>query len=195
MKDSLLLQLYSQAQTVFTMDELSQLFPNINYKNLKDRLYYFTKVGKLKRPHRGVYAKNGYDSFELGNKIYTPSYISLETVLKKAGVVFQHYETTFLVSHLTRTLLIQGLNIQYRKMPNFILTNKLGIEEKVGYFIATPERAFLDAVYIYKNYHFDNLGILDWSKVDNLKGIYKSKVLKKRVTDYFKSYQEEYAKH
>lgn len=195
MKDNLLLQLYSQAQTVFTMDELSQLFPNIGYKNLKDRLYYFTKVGKLKRPHRGIYAKNDYDSFELGNKIYTPSYISLETVLKKAGVVFQNYETIFLVSHLTRTLLIQNLNIQYRKIPSFILTNKLGIEEKVGYFIATPERAFLDVVYIYKNYHFDNLGIIDWSKVDNLKNIYKSKVFEKRVKDYFKSYQEEYAKH
>ena len=79
MEDDLLLQLYSQPQTVFTIDEIAQFFPNIDYKKLKDRLYYFTKVGKLERLYRGVYAKKVYNAYELANKIYIPSYVSLET--------------------------------------------------------------------------------------------------------------------
>jgi len=195
MENSLILQLYSRPETVFTLDEISQLFPNVLYESLRDRLYYFTKIGKLKRLHTGIYAKKEYSPFELANKIYKPSYISLETVLAKEGVVFQHYETIFLVSYLTRTIKVNSTDIQYRQIKGEVLTNTLGIEQKVGYFIATPERAFLDAVFIYKNYHFDNLGAIDWEKVENLKKIYKSKAFEKRIEDYYKLNQEDYGKH
>ena len=80
-------------------------------------------------------------------------------------------------------------------MPNFILMNRLGIEEKTGYFIATQERALLDAIYIYKDYHFDNLSPIDWGKVRTLQAIYKSKIFEKRVEEYFKSFKEDYGQH
>lgn len=195
MNGNLLLQLYSRPETVFTIDEISQLFPNISSKSLRDRLYYFTKVGKIRRLHHGIYAKKEYNPFELANKLYKPSYISLETVLTKGGVVFQHYETIFLVSYLTRTIKINSTDIQYRQLKGEVLTNTQGVEQKTGYFIATVERAFLDAVYIYKNYHFDNLEAINWEKVENLKTIYKSKVFEKRVEGYYKLYQEDYGKH
>jgi len=39
---------------------------------------------------RGLYAKdNSYDKNELATKIYIPSYISFETVLRNAGAIFQ----------------------------------------------------------------------------------------------------------
>lgn len=194
-RSDLLLQLYSRPETVFAIEEISQLFPNISYKSLRDRLYYFTKTGKIKRLHRGIYAKKEYNPFEFANKLYKPSYISLETVLAKEGVVFQHYETIFLVSYLTRTVKINGTDIQYRQLKKEVLTNTQGVEQKTGYFIATLERAFLDAVYIYKNYHFDNLGAVNWEKVESLKAIYKSKVFEKRVENYYQLYQEDYGKH
>lgn len=195
MNDSIILLLYSKPQTVFSLDEISQLFPDLTYESIRDRLYYFTKVGKLKRLHQGIYAKEGYNSLELANKLYKPSYISLETVLTKGNVVFQYYETIFAVSYLTRTITPTDVTIQYRQIKGDVLTNLQGIEQKTGYFIATLERAFLDAVYIYKNYHFDNLGAIDWKKVAELKKIYKNKVFEKRIEEYYLIYKEDYDKH
>lgn len=192
MNNDLILKIYSQPHSVFTLDELSLLFPQIPYPNLRRRIHYFTKIGKLKRLHQGIYAKDEYNLFELANKLYTPSYISLETVLGQGNVVFQYDETIFAVSYLTRTITTNNVSIQYRQIKGSVLTNLEGIEQKDGYFIATLERAFLDAIYIYKNYHFDNLGVVDWEKVENLKKIYASKVFEKRAEEYYKDYKEDY---
>lgn len=189
MDTDLILQLYSRPETVFAFSEIAQLFPAISCESLRNRLYYFTKVGKLQRLHQGIYAKKEYNPFELANKVYKPSYVSLETVLAKGGVIFQHYETIFLVSYLTRTISVNSIDIQYRQIKGDVLTNTRGIEQMTGYFIATLERAFLDTVHIYKNYHFDNLGTIDWKKVDSLKTIYNSKALEKRV-EYYKNLLE-----
>ena len=72
------------------------------------------------------------------------------------------------------------------------MTNTEGIDQKDGYFTATRERAFLDAIYIYKNYHFDNLGAIDWNEVEALKKIYKSKIFEKRVGEYYQLSKEEH---
>lgn len=195
MKEDLILTLYSKPHTVFTLKEASLFFPEIAYENLRSRMRYFVNVGKLKRLRQGVYAKNEFHPLEAANKLYRPSYVSLETVLAKEGVVFQYYETIFLASYLTRAVKLYDINIQYRRIKGDILTNPLGVEEKEGYFIATLERAFLDAVFIYKDYHFDNLAAIDWGKVAELKEIYGSKAFEKRLRQYHKLYQEEYVKH
>lgn len=192
MNNDVILTLYSKPQTVFTLDEVSLYFPNIPYENLRSSIRYFTNVGKLKRLHQGIYAKIEYNTWELANKLYTPSYISLETVLARGGVTFQYYETVFVVSYLTREVTLKDINIQYRQIKRGVLTNLEGVEEKEGYFIATLERAFLDAIYIYRNYHFDNLGTIDWEKVGKLKKIYKNKAFEKRVEEYYKDYKEDY---
>src|SRR3990167_1553828 len=106
MTNSFIVTLYSRPDSVFTVDTISQIFPDISQKGLLDRLYYFAKVGKLQRLRKGIYAKNDYNTFELANKVYTPSYISLETVLAQEGVIFQHYTKIFLVSYVTRTITI-----------------------------------------------------------------------------------------
>lgn len=192
MDNDIIFTLYSKPQTVFTMDEIAMLFPQIPYENLRSRIRYFTNAGKLKRVRQGVYTKLEYNPFELSNKVYAPSYISFETVLARGGVVFQYYETIFLASYLTRQIEVDGTNIQYRQIKGDVLTNLEGIEQKESYFIATLERAFLDAVYLYKNYHFDNLGAINWQKVEKLKKIYNSKTLEKRINDYYTLYKEDY---
>jgi hypothetical protein len=195
MDTDLILTLYKRPETVFTIHEIAQLFPQSSYKQLRDRLYYFTKAGKLKRPHQGMYTKEPYNPLELANKLYTPSYISLETVLVRGGVVFQYYTTVFAVSHVTRTVEIDNARFQYRHIKGNILTNPQGIESKDGYSIASLERAFLDAVYIYKNYYFDNLGGIDWKKIQKLKILYGSRTFEKRVEEYYHIYKEDHGKH
>lgn len=191
MKD-LILSLYSKPQTVFQIEEIAQLFPEINPGNLRRRLHYFVKAGKLKNPRRGIYTKIEYEPLELANKIFVPSYISFETVLLKEGVVFQYYETIFVASYLSRDIIVDGHKISYRQIGDLALSNRSGIEEKNGYFIASRERAFLDAVFLYKNYYFDNLGGLNWGKIFELMPIYDSQALERRVKSYYEHYQEEY---
>lgn len=193
MKNNIILSLYKRPQTVFTLQEIALLFPEIPYVNLKKRMSYFSKSGAIKKLSRGVYAKDKFDILELANKLYTPSYVSLETVLQKAGVTFQYYESIFAVSYVSRTVEAGGHTIVYRRMKKGIFLNKQGIEEQGNVVIASPERAFLDAVYLYKNYHFDNLEPLNWDKIMELKNLYQSRALDKRIEEYYQIYKEDNA--
>ena len=148
-------------------------------------MYRYVKAGKICSVRRGIYAKDkNYDKYELATKIYTPSYISFETVLAKAGVIFQLYGQIFIASYLSRELLIGDQTYSFRKIKNSVLTNKTGMEEKDNYFIASPERAFLDVIYLNKEYHFDNLINIDWDEVYKILPIYNNKRVEKNVKRY-----------
>jgi len=69
-----------------------------------------------------------------------------------------------------------------------VLSNDFGIEYKDGYAIASGERAFLDRIYVSKDYHFDNLNFLNWEKVFEILPIYENKRMEKKVNEYFKFY-------
>jgi len=121
-----------------------------------------------------------YNPLEVPQKPYLTSYISLESVLEKEK------SSIFSVSYISRTINVDGKEIVYRKLPKKVFTNKKEIKETDGYFIASPERAFTDAVYIYKDYHFNNLKSFDWEKIMDLKNIYKNRAFEKRINKYFK---------
>lgn len=192
MKNELIIAIYKKPQTVFTLKDVSLLFPEIPYNNLKVRMFYFAKSGSIRKLSRGVYAKDQFDVLELANKLYVPSYVSLETVLQKAGVTFQYYESIFAISYVSRTVEAGGYTIAYRRMKKDVLLNKQGVEEQGNVVIASPERAFLDAVFLYNNYHFDNLDPLNWDKVMELKSLYKSRIFSKRVEEYYRDYKEDH---
>lgn len=154
---------------------------------------YAVNKNKILRLRKGIYAKTNFDPLELGNKIYTPSYISLETVLKKEGIIFQETSEITLISYISRKIKVNNLTFSYRKIKDDILTNKEGIIQINNYFIASKERAFLDALFLFKNYHFDNLNPLNFEKIFELKKIYNSKALEKRVNEYYEIYKNEYA--
>ncbi len=190
-KTNFVLQLYKLPQSVFTFKELSMIFPSLSYRSLKNKISYAVKTKKLITLRRGLYAKDNWNIFEAANKVYSPSYISLETVLKKEGVIFQEYKTVFLVSYLTRKIKIKNYEVYYRKLKSTILLNKEGIFEEKSYAIASCERAFLDSVFLYKNYHFDNLKPLNWESVKKLVSIYESQSLKKRIKEYYQIYKKQ----
>ena len=122
---------------------------------------------------RGIYAKvKRYDNYELATKIFTPVYVSFETVLAKAGVIFQFYGQIFVASYLTREISIDNQAFTFKKIKDSIVTNRVGIEAKDNRFIAMLERALLDVLYLNKDYHFDHLGNIDWDKVDAILPIY-----------------------
>jgi len=177
--------------TVFTFKDISLIWGNTDKKATISAINYYVKTGDLYRIRRGLYAKDkNYDKLELATKIYTPSYISFETVLVKAGVVFQYYDQIFVASYLTREIIADKQTYSYKKIKDNILTNSAGIEAKENYSIASPERAFLDILYLYKDYHFDNLSSLKWDKVFEILPIYDSKRMEKKIKQYYKEAQK-----
>lgn len=186
----IVLTIFKQARTVFTFKDLSLLFPNISALNLKRQLNHYVKTHVLLNPKPGIYAKENYNPEELGNRIYTPSYVSLETVLAEEGMTFQFYETISYASYLTRGITVGNQKFKYWEMPGTILANIEGIENLDGYAKAFKERAFLDMVYLHDNYHFDNLDSLNWDRVFEISKIYHSEILERRVKDYYGTRQK-----
>ena len=175
------------SNTVFTFKELSLIWKETDVKLTKKRVYRYTKMGKLYPIRKGIYAKDkNYDKLELANKIFTPAYISLETVLSREGIVFQHYDQIFVISYLSREILCDGHTYVFHWMKNVILMNTFGIEKKGNYSIASKERAFLDTIYLNKNYHFDNLSSIKWDICFEMLAIYNNKAMTKRLNSYHK---------
>lgn len=181
--------LLRSSKTVFSTKDIALLWGEQSEASTRVRLSSYVKNGKLIRVHHGMYAKDkNYDRFELATRIYTPSYISFETVLTRAGVNFQYYRNIFVASYVTREIEADGQKISFLRVKDYVLSNTIGIEHINNVATATKERAFLDRIYISKDYHFDHLDILDWNKVFEILPIYRNKRMNKKVEIYFKDY-------
>jgi predicted transcriptional regulator of viral defense system len=190
MKKVNILSILRSKSSVFTFKELLLANMEANPLLLKRRLNYYVKQGELYHIRRGLYAKDKhYDKLELSTKIFTPSYVSFETVLVEAGIIFQHYSTIFVATYQTKDIICDGQTYSFKKIKDTILTNSSGIEQRDYYFIASKERAFLDILYLNKGYYFDNLAPLDFDKVLALLPIYNNKRMAKKVHAYFKDFQ------
>lgn len=177
-------------QTIFSTKDISLLWAEAIGNAAHVRLNNYVTNGKLIRLRRGIYSKDkNYNPFELATRIYTPSYISFETVLIRSGINFQYYETIFVASYLTREIEVDGQPITLVRMKDYVLTSTAGIEHTDGYAIASKERAFLDRIYVSKDYHFDHLDPLNWDKVFAILPIYENKRMIQKVKEYFKYYK------
>ncbi len=187
--DNIIAKLYASQKTVVTTEDLAMLWEENNPNNLKAKIAYYVKQGLLIRLTRGIFAKNkSFNSYELATSVYTPAYISFETVLRDSGMIFQHYDTIFVASHLSKTTHIAETTLTFRKLKAEVLYNPTGIINKNGFSIASPERAFLDTLYLLPRFGFDNLARLDWNVCLGLVKIYKNAQLVKRLVSYQKKY-------
>ncbi len=176
--------------TIFSTKDAALLWRESDRTVVSERLRSYVESQKLIRLRRGIYAKDeNYDRLELATRIYTPAYVSFETVLTRAGVNFQYYDTIFVASYIKREITIQGQRIQFLRLKDPVLSDSAGVEQKHNYTIASPERAFLDRLYVSKEYHFDTLAPLNWDKVFEIVPIYKNKRLQKTVEKYFSAHK------
>ena len=186
-KGNYLTDLIRSPKTILTISDIGLIWHDSNTDAIKSRLSYYVKNGDLFRVRRGIYAKNKqYNNLELATRIFTPSYISFETVLAKEGLIFQYQTKIQMASYLNRELEIDGQIYSYKKLKNTIITNSIGIENINETSIASPERAFLDILYTNNSYHFDNLRSLNWDKVISMLPIYSNKRMSKIVNQLFK---------
>jgi len=184
-----ILQILRSKASVFTFKEILLATNQAKPLLLKRRLSYYIKTGELYHIRRGIYGKDkNYDRLELATKIFTPSYVSFETILSREGIIFQYYSTIFVASYQTKDIVCDGQSYSFKKIKDTILINNSGIENKGTYFAASKERAFLDILYLNKDYHFDNLAPLNFDKVLALLPIYNNQRMTQKVNLYFKEF-------
>jgi len=183
MKKDIILELYKDIGTMYRFNDIAMLAGETDFQSLSKKLNKFVRMGKLLNPRKGIYAKSNFNPEELACILYTPSYISLEYVLQKAGVVFQYDSRITAISYLSRNIEVGDQTYSYRKIKGEILVETLGINRGNNRInIATPERAFLDILYLDKEYYFDNLNSLNKELITKLLPVYRSKTLTDKVT-------------
>lgn len=156
-------------QTIFSFAEIAAMAGKTNMVNLKSSVNYHVKKGDLLRLAKGLYALNkDYSQEELGNKLRTPSYVSLYTILSQQGMVFQPYTSIFMVANHSEAREINSQKFIFCQMKPKFLLNSLGINHDGEVSKASRERALLDTFYIYGIQHIDNLRSVDWDKMESI---------------------------
>lgn len=172
----------SSSRTVFTPQWLAMQCTDRDRKSLGRSLMYYAQKGEILNPRKGIYAKRGYDEREMACALLRPSYISLEYVLARAGIIFQYDSAVTCISYQSRTIAVDGRSYAYRQINPIVWSNLLGIEQRDNIAMATPERAFLDMVYLSAGQcYFDNLRPLNKELVSQIIPTYNSPALTKRV--------------
>ena len=183
-----ILDIYKDKRTVFQLSDIAMLFPEEESKYLSNRMGYYVRTRRLMNLRKGIYVKSDYNPLELANVLYTPSYISLEYVLQQAGIIFQYDSRYTSVSYLSREVEIDGKTYSYRRIREEIIMDTTGIvRNQNNVNIATPERAFIDMLYLNKDFYFDNINPLDRLFIDRIVPAYKSAALEKRVAKLLKN--------
>ena len=174
----------NSSRSVFNIQSLRIMTECKNSQKLTQSLHYYVKEGKICNPRRGIYTKATYNEQEMACSLFRPAYISLEYVLQRAGVVFQYDDAITCVSYLNRIVEIDDKIYRFRIINPELWIGMEGIRQDDNILIATPERAFLDMVYLSAgNCYFDNLHPLNKTKVKQLLPLYQSKVLTERVAE------------
>jgi len=111
----------------------------------------YTAKGYLVQVKRGLYGFPDALPPEpyLANKIYEPSYVSLEFALSYHGVIPENvYEITSITTKATRRFEKLGKTFSYRHVKRIAFTGYTTEKQNgFSFLIADPEKAFVDANY------------------------------------------------
>ncbi len=167
----------------FSCQDISRAF-GISSGSARVAAARMVKAGEIIRLKRNHYilsqrwnSASLEDRFALANLLQVPSYISLLTALSYYEVTTQ-VQPGFIESvglHRTKLIDVQGNAFNYSKINKKLY---FGFVRLKGFFIADPEKAFLDAIYLksLKKYNFDltslDLGKLDLDKIKRLSAQY-----------------------
>ncbi len=186
-RENIMIAISSSPRTAFNTKSIALLFNEKRDLLLTKKLNYYVQKGLLLNPRKGIYTKINPNMEELAGLVFVPSYISLQYVLQKAGVVFQYDSAITSVSYLNREIEMCGQTFRYNQVKKEIAYNLEGIERRDNINIATPERALLDMMYLNSECYFDNIDGINKRKIAQLLSIYQSPRLNERVKELFKT--------
>lgn len=139
---------------VFTAQEAKNIF--FRETNLSVQISQWVKNGYLERIKKGLYIlsnrKKEVNPMVLAEKIYSPSYLSLEFALNHYGIIPDIPGTyTSVSSRKTMNFKTNFGYFSYQKIkPEFFIGYQPFIEKDVSFSLAYPEKAILDFLYLNK---------------------------------------------
>ena len=176
---------------VFSYEDILSFYPNEKKLNLKKSIYRWKQKGWIKLLKKGLYELSYPKDFIIpdlyvANKLYSPSYISLETALSNYSIIPEvSMAVTSISTKSTRTFKNEHGLFTYRTVkPTCFTGYHVMKHDNFSIFIADPEKALIDYLY-FKNYRNKAFSLsaerLDKDVVANLK--------KKKLTEYAKQYK------
>lgn len=163
------------------MQDLAVLWGVSDEVSLYSNISYYVKTGRLLKVHKGVYVLGEYTSFELGQKLLPPSYISFYTALAAHGIIFQLYEEKHYMALVSKRIKVNNETFVYHKLKAEIFFDQTGIVNEGNYLIAGPERAICDSLYLVPGLAFDSLFGVDKQKLSDVVKIYHNTRLQREV--------------
>jgi len=173
-------------------------------------------LGRWEKQDLIIKLKNGYYAFAdtastqgfayyAANKIYKPSYVSLHTALAFYGIIPESVTQITSVSSLKSSTFENKLGIfSYKKVKPSLMFGYNAMENgDFTFFLATPEKAILDLLYLYpfynsaeeiRNLRMDDYFMqndLDWGKLAVFAKKFDKQTLLKRIELLRKIFLEE----
>jgi len=143
---------------IFSIGDLSLFYPTEKDENLKKLIYRWKKKGWIHSLKRGLYELAYPREFMIpdvyvANKLYGPSYVSLETALSHYSIIPEiSMAVTSITTKPTR---------RFKNKHGLFIYHTIGTDAFTGYLvenhrdfevlIAEPEKAFID--YLYFRFH------------------------------------------
>ena len=169
-------------KTYFNLQDLKKFYRN-KKSSLKNLLSRWTNEKLILSLGSGYYCFDieKFDYLNFGCTLVQPSYISLEYALNYHGIIEQSPQIITLISLKRHKFMHSSLyTFEYTKIKKELF---FGYDRVDNYYIATPEKALLDTIYlISRNKRLVDLGTIDLKKA-NRKKLY---TLARRFPHYVK---------
>ncbi len=136
---------------IFSANNIRSLF-GVSVVAVSALLHRYKKQGFILQIKRGLYVFPDIlpPDVYIANKLYSPSYISLEFALSYHGVIPETvYEITSVTTKATRRFEKLGKIFSYRKIKKVAYTGyEIKKQQGLSFYIADAEKAFVDANYL-----------------------------------------------
>lgn len=139
-----------QDQIIFTTNDIKKFDSSFNLQRLTE----WQKKGYIKKITKGYYIFSDYkikeeDLFVFANKIYQPSYISLESALRYYNFIPEGvFSITSVSTNKTNKIMSSIVNFHYKTVKSTLFFGYQVLGSGLKKFkIATPEKAIIDYFY------------------------------------------------
>ncbi|MCL2101137.1 MAG: hypothetical protein FWH22_05430 [Fibromonadales bacterium] len=191
-----------------SFEKIFKKFGTVSISQIRAAGQVFDKnnLGRWEKQELIIKLKNGYYAFAdiadtqgfayyVASKIYKPSYISLHTALAFYGIIPESITQITSVSSLKSSAFENKLGtFSYKKIKPSLMFGYNAMENNgFAYFLATPEKAILDLLYLYPFYNtteeIQNLRLddyfmqndLDWERLTIFAKKFNKQTLLERV--------------
>jgi hypothetical protein len=157
---------------IYHTNDLALVWGISNKNTLYTAIKRYVQKGVLIPIYKGLYSTvplAQLDPRDLGRAvIHRYTYLSTESVLAQAGIIFQAtYAYTF-ISDLSKKVTVGSVSFLYRQLKDEFLYHPAGITDQGGFLAATTERAVADMLYFNPKYHFDAPAGIDFERVKSI---------------------------